>query len=66
MENCWLAMLLAGVLGPVSERWFDPTDGTFQDIRGSPFSHTGTRQFRTPGANRVGDPDWVLLLEVTR
>lgn len=52
--------------GPASTRWYDPTDGAFRDIPGSPFSRTGTQQFRTPGANRAGDPDWVLVLEVSR
>ena len=44
-------------------RWFDPVNGTYTDISGSPFANSGTRNFTTPGANSAGDGDWVLALE---
>lgn len=44
-------------------RWYDPTDGTFSAIAGSPFANSGTHNFATPGNNSSGDPDWVLVLE---
>ena len=44
-------------------RWFDPVNGTYIDISGSPFANSGTRNFTTPGANSAGDGDWVLVLE---
>ncbi len=47
----------------ITARWFDPTANTFQDVPGSPFSNAGTQQFTTPGKNRAGEPDWVLVLE---
>jgi Protein of unknown function (DUF4038)/Putative collagen-binding domain of a collagenase len=47
----------------ITARWFDPAEGVFQAIAGSPFSNQGTRQFTTPGKNAAGAPDWVLVLE---
>jgi hypothetical protein len=49
--------------GRVTARWYDPTNGRFQSINGSPFSNTGSRQFATPGTNSAGSGDWVLVLE---
>jgi hypothetical protein len=49
--------------GMVTARWYDPANGTFTSIAGSPFANTGSRQFTPPGANSDGDGDWVLLLE---
>jgi len=50
--------------GPVTARWFDPANGTYIAIEGSPFSNTGSRSFTPPGKNHDGDGDWVLVLEV--
>jgi len=51
----------------LTARWFDPSDNTFKLIDGSPFSNTGTQSFTTPGKNRAGEPDWVLVFErITR
>ncbi len=49
--------------GPVTARWYDPTVGTYQSIRGSPFPNAASHRFSTPGANREGDGDWALVLE---
>lgn len=49
--------------GPVLARWYDPANGTFKPIAGSPFANTGSRQFTPPGNNDAGDGDWVLVLE---
>ncbi len=49
--------------GPVTARWYDPTNGTFSTISGSPFANSGTRNFAPPGKNSAGDGDWVLVLE---
>ena len=46
----------------VRARWYDPTDGTYQRVPGSPFDNAGTRQFSPPGKNAEGDSDWVLVL----
>jgi hypothetical protein len=55
---------LSTLSGPVTARWYDPTDGTFRSIVGSPFANSGSRQFVPPGPNGDGDDDWVLVLEV--
>jgi hypothetical protein len=50
--------------GPVRARWFDPSNGSFRSIKGSPFASSGEREFLPPGLNRDKDPDWVLILQV--
>ena len=44
-------------------RWFDPSDGSYLSVAGSPLPNTGTRSFAPPGANHDGDGGWVLVLE---
>jgi hypothetical protein len=46
--------------GQVSASWFDPTDGSSQDI-GS-FANSGTHTFDSPATNSAGDNDFVLVL----
>jgi hypothetical protein len=48
---------------PITARWFDPANGAYIAIAGSPFSNTGSRSFTPPGNNHDGDGDWVLVLE---
>jgi chitodextrinase len=43
--------------------WYDPTDGSFTAIAGSPFGNTGSRNFAPPGDHADGSGDWVLVLE---
>lgn len=47
-------------------RWFNPTDGKYRAIDGSPFANRGLRDFATPGDNGTGANDWVLVLEAGR
>jgi hypothetical protein len=49
--------------GPATARWFDPANGKFAAITGSPFANTGTQTFTPQGKNSDGDPDWVLVIE---
>jgi hypothetical protein len=56
---------LARFSGPVSARWYDPTDGTYTTASGSPLPNVGTQQFTTPGPNNDGTNDWVLVLEAS-
>jgi hypothetical protein len=49
--------------GTAAARWYDPTNGEYIAVDGSPFANTGIRQFTPPGKNHDGDGDWVLLLE---
>jgi hypothetical protein len=48
--------------GSVTAQWYDPTNGKYKTISGSPFPNTGTQNFATPGTNSGGDTDWVLVL----
>jgi len=58
-----MTVAMGNFRGPVTARWFDPTNNTFQTVAGSPFPNTGNHNFTTLGNNSAGDPDWVLLLE---
>ena len=49
----------------VNAQWYDPSNGTFHAIAGSPFANSGTRDFTPPGNNGDGDGDWVLVLDAT-
>ena len=49
--------------GPVTARWYDPTNGTFTTIGDGPFANTGNVDVTTPGTNSDGEDDWVLVLE---
>jgi hypothetical protein len=60
-----LTVALSAFSRPVNARWYDPSNGTFASIAGSPFAITGTQNFATPGANHDGDKDWVLVLDAT-
>src|SRR5579864_1534131 len=48
--------------GPATGSWYDPTNGTYLTITGSPFANTGTQTFSSPPTNAGGDSDWVLIL----
>lgn len=61
-----ITVALAKFSGPVTARWFDPTNGAFTPINGSPFVNSGEREFKTPGLNIGGCEDWVLVLEAAR
>lgn len=54
---------LARFSGPVNARWFDPTDGSYRAVDGSPFANRGKRALEPPPRNGSGDPDIVLVLE---
>jgi len=58
-----LTVAMSQFSGSVTARWYDPSNGTFTSISGSPFDNTGTHNFTTPGNNADGNPDWVLLLQ---
>jgi hypothetical protein len=60
-----LAVDMTKLSGPVTARWFDPSNGTYRSVTGSPFSNAGTRNFSSPGTNNDGDSDWLLALEAS-
>ena len=47
----------------VQARWYDPTNGTFATIAGSPFAASGSQVFRPTGNNSRNKTDWVLVLD---
>ena len=61
-----ITVKLSQMAGAVTARWFDPTNGSFTAISGSPFTGgTGapSHSFTMPGTNSAGDSDWLLVLE---
>jgi hypothetical protein len=59
-----LQVNLAKFKQPVTAAWYDPSNGTFTTIRGSPLANSGQRQFTPSRTNHDRDHDWVLVLEV--
>jgi hypothetical protein len=55
-----LTVNFAAFSGPVTAKWYDPSNGSYTAIPGSPFPNSGAQNFTTPGNNQDGDPDWVL------
>ena len=49
--------------GSISAAWFDPSDGTYQPVSGSPFSQHRNATTHSAGHNTAGASDWVLVLE---
>ena len=49
-----LTVNLAKFAGPVSAQWYDPSNGTYQSVTGSPFTNTSSRVFQPPGKNQEG------------
>ena len=62
-EESTLTVNLAKMAGRVNAQWFDPTNGTYSPIKGSPFANQGTQAFSPTGFNAGGRSDWVLVLE---
>jgi hypothetical protein len=54
---------MARLSGMAYAHWYNPTNGTFAAIAGSPLANSGSRDFTTPGDNGTGTHDWVLVLE---
>jgi hypothetical protein len=54
---------MAQLAGTVDARWYDPSNGAYKAIPGSPFPNQGTQDFASPGNDQDGDPDWALVLE---
>ena len=62
-ESATITVNLSLMSGAVTARWFDPSDGTYVAVNGSPYAaSSGDVQFTTPGLNSNGNGDWVLLL----
>jgi hypothetical protein len=48
----------------VTARWYDPTNGTFTTVSGSPFT-LASHSISAPGNNNAGNSDWALLLQAS-
>jgi hypothetical protein len=62
-QNTTLTVDMAEFSGLTRARWYDPSDGTFLPISGSPFRNSGNHNFTLPGNNHDDNPDWVLDLD---
>jgi hypothetical protein len=60
-----IAVDMSKLAGPARARWYDPTNGVYQDASDLPLPNAGSRSFTPPGTNSAGDGDWVLLLEAS-
>jgi hypothetical protein len=58
-----LTVDMSKLSGPALAHWYDPANGTFLSISGSPLTNSGTRNFTPSGNNSDGDGDWILVLE---
>ena len=47
----------------VGAQWYDPTNGTYSAVSGSPFATSGTRTLSHGNSNAAGGSDWVLVLD---
>ena len=55
---------LGQLAGPkVTARWYDPANGTYVAVPGSPFLASGSQSFRHAGNNASNFGDWALVLE---
>jgi hypothetical protein len=59
-----LTVDMSKLSGPAIAHWYDPANGTYLPIAGSPFTNTSTRMFTPAGNNSDGDGDWILVLEI--
>jgi len=55
-----LTVDLSNFSAPVFAAWYDPSNGIYRPISGSPFTNAGSHSFSTPGTNHDGQTDWVL------
>jgi hypothetical protein len=53
---------MARFSGPVTARWFDPTNGEYADAASALLPNSGSRRFEPQRPNGEGQGDWVLVL----
>ena len=56
---------MATLRAPAQARWFDPSNGHYQNIPGGEITNNGLHEFTSPGKNSAGDEDWVLLVQTS-
>jgi hypothetical protein len=57
-----LTVDMTKLAGSIVARWFDPSNGNYTTVAGSPLANTGKSQFIPPGKTSDGQGDWVLIL----
>lgn len=65
-QRARITIELSRMAGSTRARWYDPIDGTYARISGSPFANSGSHNFTPPHDHGAGDHDWVLLLQASR
>ena len=63
-EKRTLTVDMTRLSGRVEAKWFNPANGAYKTVAGSPFENSGSRNLTTPGDNGTGTNDWVLVLEI--
>jgi hypothetical protein len=56
----------SGMGKQLTASWFDPTNGTYTTIKGSPFNNTGEFKFEQETTNSRGEKDWVLVISTIK
>lgn len=59
-----LTVDLAKFSGPITARWYNPTDGRWRSGDDGSLPNRGSHPFSTPGDNDRRTNDWLLVLEV--
>jgi hypothetical protein len=59
-----ISVNMALFAGPVTVQWFDPSNGVYTPVLGSPFANSGSQVFTPSGPDSDGNGDWVLLFQV--
>jgi hypothetical protein len=54
---------MSALSGAAHATWYDPSDGTSASA-GTSLAASGSKSFKTPGANHAGDGDYVLVVSV--
>jgi hypothetical protein len=65
-KRCKITVAMSRMAGPVAAWWYDPTDGTYATVDGSPLLNSGEQKFATPHRNHEGATDWVMVLQSPR
>ena len=63
-KSATVTVNLSKMTGKIKAQWFDPTNGSYKTIDGSPFQNTAVKSFIPSAFNSIGGSDWVLVLEV--
>ena len=59
-----LTVNLSKFTASVYAEWYDPSNGMFTTVSGSPLPNSGSTQFTPPNQNHDGDKDFVLVLAI--